>query len=44
MIRRNLMVAVALIVSVVLSACSDVAGPQSNAPCPVTTGSGVCAK
>ena len=44
MIRRNLKVAVAVIASVVLTACSDIAGPQNNAPCPVSTGSGVCAK
>jgi len=43
MIRRNLIVAVAVIVSVVLTACSDVAGPN-NTTCPVTTGSGVCLK
>ena len=40
MIRRNLMVAVAVIVSVVLSACSDVTGPTNI--CPVSSGSGVC--
>jgi hypothetical protein len=44
MIRRKLIVAAAVIVSVVLTACSDVAGPQNNLPCPVSTGSGVCAK
>jgi hypothetical protein len=44
MIRRNLTVAVAVIVSVVLTACSDISGPQNNLPCPVTNGSGVCAK
>lgn len=44
MIRRNLIVAVAVIVSVVLTACSDVTGPQNTVPCPITSGSGTCAK
>jgi len=44
MIRRNLIVAVAIIVSVVLTACSDVSGPQNTVPCPVSSGSGVCSK
>ena len=43
MIRRNLIVAVAVIVSVVLTACADVTGPETAA-CPISTGSGVCAK
>jgi hypothetical protein len=42
MIRRNLIVAVAVIVSVVLTACSDVTGPRNDMPCPVSSGSGVC--
>ncbi len=41
MIRRNLLVAAALIVSVVLAACADATGPKTVA-CPVSTGSGVC--
>jgi len=40
MIRRNLLVAAAVIVSVVLSACADTTGPQQV--CPVVNGSGVC--
>jgi len=44
MIRRNLLVAVAVIVSVVLTACSDVTGPSNTTPCPVSGGSGVCQK
>jgi hypothetical protein len=40
MIRRNLLVAVAIIATVVLSACSDATGPKST--CPVSSGSGVC--
>lgn len=43
MVRRNLLVAVAVIVSIVLTACSDVTGP-ANTICPVSTGSGVCLK
>ena len=42
MIRRNLLVAVAVIVSVVLSACSDVTAPSNV--CPTTSGGSVCAK
>jgi hypothetical protein len=41
MIRRNLLVAVAIVVTVVLSACSDATGPKNT--CPISTGSGVCA-
>jgi len=40
MIRRKLLVAAAVIVSVVLSACADATGPQQV--CPMTNGSGVC--
>jgi hypothetical protein len=40
MIRRNLMLAAAVIVSVVLAACSDATGPKNT--CPVSSGSGVC--
>jgi hypothetical protein len=40
MIRRNLLVAAALIVSVVLTACADATGPRNV--CPVSSGSGVC--
>jgi hypothetical protein len=43
MIRRNLMVAVAVIFSVVLTACADATGPKNNV-CPVTSGGSVCAK
>jgi hypothetical protein len=42
MIRRNLLVAAAFVVTIVLSACADATGP-SNA-CPVVSGSGVCAE
>ena len=44
MIRRNLIVAVAIIVSVVLTACSDVTAPRNDMPCPVSGGSGTCNK
>ncbi len=43
MIRRNLLVAVAVIVSVVLSACADVTGP-TEVVCPVSSGGSVCAQ
>jgi hypothetical protein len=42
MIRRNLMVVVAVIFSVVLTACADATGPQNA--CPVTSGGSVCPK
>jgi len=48
MIRRKLLVAAALVVSVVLSACADATGPTRTAAptpaslCPVTSGSGIC--
>ena len=41
MIRRNLLVAAALIVSVVLAACADATGPK-NTTCPITSGGSVC--
>jgi hypothetical protein len=44
MIRRNLFVAVAVIVSVVLTACADATGPRDTVPCPVSSGSGTCSK
>lgn len=40
MIRRKLLVAAAVIVSVVLSACADTTGPQQV--CPMTSGSSIC--
>jgi hypothetical protein len=42
MIRRKLLVATAIIASVVLTACSDVTAPKTSAVCPVTSGSSVC--
>jgi outer membrane murein-binding lipoprotein Lpp len=42
MIRRKLLIATAIIASVVLAACSDTTGPKSNAACPVLTGSSIC--
>lgn len=44
MIRRNLFVAVAVIASVVLTACSDMTAPKGDASCPLTNGSSTCAK
>jgi hypothetical protein len=41
MIRRKLLVATAIIASVVLAACSDMTAPK-NTVCPVVSGSSVC--
>jgi len=41
MIRRRLLVATAIIASVVLTACSDMTGPKNA--CPMTNGSSTCA-
>ena len=41
MIRRRILFATALIVSVVLTACSDMTAPKSEA-CPMTSGSSTC--
>jgi hypothetical protein len=41
MIRRKLLVATAIIASVVLAACSDMTAPKTNA-CPVVNGSSTC--
>ncbi|MEX2110934.1 MAG: hypothetical protein WD802_10045 [Gemmatimonadaceae bacterium] len=43
MIRRNLLVAAAFLVTIVLSACADATGP-SNTTCPVLSGGGVCSE
>jgi outer membrane murein-binding lipoprotein Lpp len=43
MIRRKLLVAAAIIASVVLTACSDMTAPKNDVACPVTNGSSVCA-
>jgi hypothetical protein len=40
MIRRKLLVATAIIASVVLAACSDMTGPKPA--CPIVNGSSVC--
>jgi hypothetical protein len=42
MIRRKLLVATAIIASVVLTACSDMTAPKTGATCPVVSGSSVC--
>jgi hypothetical protein len=42
MIRRKLLVATAIIASVVLTACSDMTAPKNDGPCPVTGGSQIC--
>jgi hypothetical protein len=41
MIRRKLLIATAIVASVVLTACSDMTGPKSTV-CPVTSGSQTC--
>jgi predicted small secreted protein len=40
MIRRKLLIATAIIASVVLTACSDMTGPKND--CPIITGSSTC--
>lgn len=40
--RRKILVATAIIASVVLTACSDMTAPKNDAPCPVSTGSQTC--
>jgi hypothetical protein len=42
MIRRNLFIAAAVIASVVLTACSDMTAPKSDASCPIINGSSTC--
>ena len=41
MIRRKLLVATAIIASVVLTACSDMTAPKND--CPIVSGSSTCA-
>jgi hypothetical protein len=41
MIRRRLLVATAIIASVVLTACSDMTAPK-NETCPMSNGSQIC--
>jgi outer membrane biogenesis lipoprotein LolB len=43
MTRRNLFAAVAIVASVVLTACSDMTAPQNDTPCPIVNGSSTCA-
>jgi hypothetical protein len=42
MIRRKLLVATAIIASVVLTACSDMTGPKNDGVCPIVSGSSTC--
>ena len=42
MTRRNLFATVAIVASVVLTACSDMTAPKGDV-CPVTNGSQTCA-
>jgi hypothetical protein len=40
MIRRKLLIATAIIASVVITACSDMTAPKND--CPITSGSSTC--
>ena len=42
MIRRRLLIATAIIASVVLAACSDMTAPKNDVNCPVSSGSQTC--
>jgi molybdopterin-guanine dinucleotide biosynthesis protein A len=42
MIRRRLFATVAIIASVVLTACSDMTAPKNDVGCPITSGSSTC--
>ncbi len=42
MIRRRLLIATAIIASVVLAACSDMTAPKNDVGCPLTNGSSTC--
>jgi hypothetical protein len=42
MTRRNLFAAVAIVASVVLTACSDMTAPKGDVTCPVVSGSSTC--
>jgi len=42
MTRRNLFAAVAIVASVVLTACSDMTAPKGDVTCPVMNGSSTC--
>ena len=42
MIRRRLLIATAIIASVVVTACSDMTAPKNDVTCPMTNGSSTC--
>jgi hypothetical protein len=42
MTRRKLFAAVAIVASVVLTACSDMTAPKGDVTCPVMNGSSTC--
>jgi len=42
MIRRRLLIATAIIASVVVTACSDMTAPKTDGTCPMTNGSQTC--
>ena len=43
MIRRRLLIATAIVASVVMAACSDMTAPKNDSSCPMTNGSQICA-
>jgi outer membrane biogenesis lipoprotein LolB len=42
MIRHRLFITVAIIASVVLTACSDMTAPKNDVNCPIVSGSSTC--
>jgi hypothetical protein len=42
MIRRRLLIATAIVASVVLAACSDMTAPKNDTTCPMSSGSQIC--
>ena len=42
MIRRRLFISIAIIASVVVTACSDMTAPKNDASCPLSSGSSTC--
>jgi hypothetical protein len=44
MIRRRLLIATAIVASVVLTACSDMTAPKNDTTCPMSNGSQICSQ
>ena len=42
MIRRRLFTMLAIVASVVVTACSDMTAPKNDVACPITNGSSTC--